>query len=99
MVAVIAAVGRSILSTAPGNRPGMLAPGTAANAVLLSLQTKKLSVAPGRVTADATEFCKLFTIAILLSAGLDTSVRSCLGLSAIIPGSVTLAVRDARATV
>lgn len=94
IVAVTLADGRSILSTAPGGSPGTLALGSAANAVVLSLHTKKLSVGPARITAEDNEFCELLTIPSLLSVGLEMSVRSRFGLTAMMPGSLRLALRE-----
>lgn len=77
----------------------MLAVGTAANAVTLSDSTTKLWVGPGRITDALTEFCVLLTIASLLSEGLTTRVSSRFGVSAIIPASLILELKDASAIV
>src|SRR5215469_1174986 len=98
MVAVMLAPVMSILTTAPGVAPVTAADGTAAKAVLSSVQTKTLWVAPGRVTAPETDSVALLTIASLPSDGLTTMVRSCFGVRTNIPASVTLPVSEDRLT-
>jgi hypothetical protein len=96
IVAVTLALGMSILSTAPGDSPGTPALGTATKAVTLSVQTKRLSLDPPKLTAELTDCCALLMIASLPSAGLTTSVRSRFGLTAIIPASLRLPLSDER---
>src|SRR5215469_18935007 len=99
MVAVMLAEVMSIMTTAPGEPPTTAADGTAAKAVLLSVQTKTLWVVPGRVTTLETDSVALSTIASLPSDGLTTMVRFLSGLSAIIPASLRLELIEDRLTV
>src|SRR6266496_3491688 len=94
--AVIADVERLILPTPPAGWPGTGAVGTATKAVVSSPDTKKLSVAPGRVTDPAALSVVLSTIPSALFEGLNTSVRSFLGLNAIITASDTVPERETR---
>src|SRR5437867_2593481 len=84
----------SIRSTAPAGCPRTGALGTATNAVVLSVQTNMLSVAPSNPTDEAALSCALFTIPRALLDGLKTTVRSFLGLTAIIPASGTVPERE-----
>src|SRR5205823_4861217 len=80
--------------TAPGGSPAMLVLGTAAKAVMLSVHTKKLSLGPCSGKLPETDSCGFATTARRLSPGLNTKVRSRLGLTAIMPALLTLLLRE-----
>src|SRR5450432_1876845 len=87
MVAVTAAVTMLNLPTPPGDCPGMGALGMATKALVLSVQTNRLSVGAGRAIAVAVTSVALSTTAITLLDGLTTRVRSRFGDNAIMPAS------------
>jgi hypothetical protein len=70
--------------------------GKATKTVTLSVHTKKLSLGLCRLMVSDTASCALSTIPSLLSPGLKINVRSCFGLTAIIPALLTLLPSDCK---